>query len=112
MADGGEAALPGVGAAGDQLFFCFTEYMVVDTRFVAHLAAEKLVGRDTEMFAGDVPEGDVDRAERAHDGGAAEVAPAVEVLPVVLDAERVLADQVAFEGVDRGRGGLQKSPGA
>ena len=42
--------------------------MIVDARLIAHLAAEELVGRHAEVFAGDVPKGDVDGAERAHDG--------------------------------------------
>ena len=98
--DGGEAACAGVGTAGDQLFLGFAEDVIVDASFVAHFAAEKLVGGHAEVLAGDVPEGDIDGAERAHDGGAAEVAPTVEVLPVVLDAQGILTDQVALEGLD------------
>ena len=98
--DGGEAACSGVGTAGDQLFLGFAEDVIVDAGFVAHFSAEKLVGGHAEVLAGDIPEGDVDGAERAHDGGAAEVAPAVEVLPVVLDAQGILADQIALEGFD------------
>ena len=63
------------------------------------------------MLAGDIPEGDVDRAQRAHDGRAAEVGPAVEVLPVVLDPQRVLADQVALEGL-HGLGEASRKPHA
>ena len=64
------------------------------------------------MLAGDVPEGDVDGAESAHDGRAAEVAGAVHVLPVVLDEQGVLADEVAAELVDGGGGGLEEAPRA
>src|SRR5918912_58473 len=74
--------------------------------------AEELVDGGAEVLAGDVPEGDVDGAEGAHDGGAAEVGGAVEVLPVVLDAERVLADQVAAEFAHDGCGRLEEPPGA
>ena len=97
--DGGEALFFGINATGDQLLFGLAEDVIVDAGFVAHFSAEKLIGWHAEMLAGDVPEGDVDGAERAHYGGAAKVAPAVEVLPVVFDAKGVLADQIAFESL-------------
>ena len=86
------------------------EDVVVDPRLVAGLAAEQLVDRHAEVLARDVPERDVDGAERAHDRRAAEVARAVQVLPVVLDPQRVLADQVVRELVDDRFGRLQDSP--
>ena len=63
------------------------------------------------MLAGDVPQGDVDGAEGAHDRRAAEVAGPVHVLPVVLDQQGVLADEVPAELVDGGGGGLEEAPG-
>ena len=37
---------------------------------------------------------------------------AIEVLPVMLDAQRILADQVTFEGLHRAGGRFQIAPGA
>ena len=62
------------------------------------------------MFAGDIPQCNVDGADGAHDGGAAKVAGAVHVLPVVLDAEWVLTNQVASELTDNALGALQIAP--
>ena len=49
---------------------------------------------------------------RAHDGRAAEVGRAIHVLPVVLDPQRVLADEIQAELLDHLLGRLQKTPGA
>jgi hypothetical protein len=58
------------------------------------------VARHAEVLARDVPERDVDRRQGAHDRRATKGVPAVEVLPVMLDPERVLADQVSLVGLD------------
>ncbi len=63
-----------------------------------------------EMFARNVPQGDVYCAQRAHDRGTAEMAPAIQVLPVVLDAQRILTDQVALECLDGRRRGFEEGP--
>ena len=62
------------------------------------------------MFAFDVPQRDVDGGDGAHDGGASEGGHAVEVLPVVFDAQGVLADEVVFEDVDDGLDGGGVAP--
>ena len=62
------------------------------------------------MFAGDIPQRNVDGADGAHDGGAAKVAGAVHILPVVLDTKRVLTNQVAGELVDDALGAFPGSP--
>src|SRR5215831_8798800 len=57
--------------------------------------AEKAIERQFRDLAGDVPQRDVDAADRIHDdAAAAELAGAREhLLPQALDQERVLADQ-------------------
>ena len=84
--------------------------VVVDAGPVAHAASHELVRGHAEVLARDVPKGDVDGAECAHDCRAAEVAGPVHVLPVVLDQEGVLADEVAAELVNGGGGGLEEAP--
>ena len=79
---------------------------------LARLAAEQRVDGLAAVLAGDVPERDVDRAERAADGRAHEMGVPVEVLPVVLDPEGVLADQVAGPDVDDPLGRLRVAPDA
>ena len=112
VADGGIALGARVGHALYQGFAGVAQDVVVDAAAVAHVSAEELVDGYFEVLAGNVPEGDVDGAERAHDRGAAEMAPAVHVLPVVLDPHRVLAHQVAAHFFDGGGGGFQEAPGA
>jgi len=112
VADGGEALGLGIEAPPHQRLARAAEDVVVDAGLVARGAAEELVGRDAEVLARDVPEGDVERGERAHDRRAPEVGPAVEVLPVVLDPQRILAEQVALEGLHRLRGRFQEAPRA
>ena len=109
---GGESRVAGLRDAAQQLFTGVAEDVRIDARAVAHLSAEQLVDRRLEMLAGDVPQGDVDGADGCHDRRAAEGAPAVEILPVMLDPQRVLAHQVAGELLDGGLRGFQKAPGA
>ena len=104
--------VPGVLDALNELIPGIAEDVVVDPRPVPGLAAHELVHGHAEVLSGDVPEGDVEGADRAHDGGAAKVAEPVHVLPVVLDAQRVLADQVASELVDGRLRRLEEAPRA
>ena len=64
------------------------------------------------MLPCNVPEGDVDGADRAHDGGAPKVREAVHVLPVMLDAQWVFPYQVAAELLNRGLGCFEEAPRA
>ena len=112
MADGRVALGARVGHALDQGFPGVAKDVVVDAAAVAHAAAQQLVDGNLEVLAGDVPERDVNGAERAHHRRAAEVAPAVHVLPVVFDPQRVLAHQVAAHLLDGGGGRFQETPGA
>src|SRR5204863_3369607 len=96
----------------DQLVERLAVDVHVAADLLAGLAAEQRVDRLAAVLAGDVPERDVDRPERAADRRAHEMAVAVEVLPVVLDPERVLADQVAGPDVDDPLGGLRVAPDA
>ena len=97
---------------GHELLAGVAEYVVVDARLVPHLSPEELVDRNAEMLAGDVPEGDVDCADGAHDGRAAEVGGAVHVLPVVFDEKRVFTHEVAAVLFYGHRGRLQVAPRA
>src|ERR1051326_2761372 len=112
MANRGEPARLCRAAALDELVDGFGEDVVVHARLVAGFAAEQRVDGDGEVLASDVPQGDVDRAQRTHDGCAAEVGGSVQVLPVVLDAQRILTDEVVGELVDDLFGGLEVGPGA
>ena len=112
VADGCEALGFGVDAALDQLRLCLPKDVIVDPRLVPHFAAHKLVGGHAQMLARNVPERDVDGTERAHNRRAPEVAPAVEILPVVFNAQRVLPDEVALECLHRAGRGFQKAPRA
>jgi hypothetical protein len=77
------------------------------THPVADRAAQQLVDRHAEVLAGDVPERLVEARERAHQHrAAAEEGRAVDMLPVVLDAQRVFADQIVGEFLDGGDGAL------
>src|SRR5690606_11477076 len=65
-----------------------------DHHLVARAAAEQLVERHAGDLGLDVPQRHVDGGDGGHgDGAAAPVGALVEVLPDVLGAERVLADE-------------------
>jgi hypothetical protein len=74
VADRREAGLLRIDDPSNELLGRRAEDVVVDSGLVAHLAAEQLIDRHAEMLARDVPECDVDGAERAHDSGASKVA--------------------------------------
>ena len=112
VSDGGEAHLFGVFYALNQRLAGVAEDVVIDARLVPRLAAEQLVRGDSEVLSGDVPHGDVEGAERAHDGRAPEVGVEVHILPVVFDAEGVFADQVSREQLDGGLRRLEVAPGS
>ena len=74
--------------------------------------AEEGVDRHAQRLALDVPERDVDRRDGAVDRRALEVAEAVHEVPVALDRPRVLAHEMAGEGLDGGARGREMPPGA
>ena len=76
----------------------------------AALATEQLINWHAEMFARHVPQGDVDCAQSAHDRRATEVALAIQVLPVMFDPQRVLADEVVREFGNHLLGRFQEAP--
>src|SRR3546814_16792131 len=88
----------------------FRSDVVVGPRLVAHRAAEQFVHRRRMVLPENVPQGDVDCAQRRHDCRAAEMGPAIHVLPVVLDEARVLADQILGEGRNRAGGRTMEGP--
>ena len=110
MSDGGEAHLFGLGDAADEGFGGVTEDVVVDAGPVAYFSAEELMDWGVEMLAHDVPQRNVDRAQSAHYSRAAEVRKAVHVLPVMLDTERILTDEISSVLLDRGLRSFEVSP--
>lgn len=68
--------------------------MGIDSGTVPGLSTEKLIDRHIEVLSSDVPESNIDGAYGAHDGRATKVAPPVHILPMMLDAEGVLAHEV------------------
>src|SRR6516164_1477823 len=76
--------------------------------------AEQTIERQFGDFAGDVPERDVDAADRIHDDAAAAVLAGARehLLPQPLDQQRVLADQHGSQHlVDDAGGGAATDPG-
>ena len=82
---------------GDRVRGVAVGHQQVQTDAVPAPAAQQVPHGRPVVLALDVPEGDVDRADRARERGAPERRGAVVGLPVVLDAERVLPDQVGLE---------------
>lgn len=77
---------------------------------VAHQPAQQLVYRHAQRLALDVPQRLVDTGDRAHQDGAATVETgAVHGLPQVVDARRILADDIAGQFV---YGGLHRTGAA
>lgn len=72
-----------------------------DAHPLAHLTAEQRGDRLVDRLAEDVPEGDVDRAERRAEDRAAEVRVARDRLEVVRDQARIAPDVIVREIVDR-----------
>ena len=74
--------------------------MDIAADFLARLAAHEIVDGHTQTLALDVPQGNIDRRERALHHGSHEVGRAIEELVVVLDVMRVLAEQVGGHDLD------------
>ena len=85
---------------------------LVGAHLVAALAAQQLINRHAQGLALDIPEGDVDGGQSAHEDGAAKVHAAVEIIPVVLNAEGILADEIALHLFQHAHAAVQIAPGA
>ena len=107
-----KSAFFGLAASVHQFFGSLAEYMVIDAGEVAASSAQKLATRQIQRFSQNIPECDVDRTERPHNCGASKMGPPIEILPVVLDLSRVLADEITLEGLHGLGGCLQVPPGA
>ena len=86
--------------------------MPVDARLLAHRPAEQFVDRHLQRAALDVPQRDVDGGNRRVDRQPLKVAEAVHDVPVMLDLERALADEILGEPPDRGTRRLDVTPRA
>ena len=78
----------------------------IDADLVARRPAEQAIDRHAPELAGDVPQGHVDgRDDVRHERPAAHVAVrAIELLPQVLDARRVLAVEQLEQRLGQGHG--------
>lgn len=84
--------------------------VAVDAGFGPTCAPEQLVDGHAKRLALDVPESDVDGRDGGVDGLALEVAEPVHHVPVVLDVEGPLADQILGEAFDGSAGGGDVAP--
>ena len=83
---------------------CVAVDVAIDEDLFAGLAAEEAVGGYSECFAGQIPERDIDAGQcRLQDRPPAPESAAEEILPEVLDAGGILANEQrteVVEGVD------------
>src|SRR5262249_22739357 len=77
---------------------------------IAVLATQQLPDWRLQQLSLDVPQRDVDGADRAAQDRAAEGAHAVQVLPVALDLPRILTDQVFLKRLYHGMYGRRVRP--
>ena len=82
-------------------------HMPIQAGLVAHLATQQLVDWDVEEFSLDIPRCDVDRRHRTGNGATSKMIGTQHYIPMVLDRERVTADQIFAVLGDRGGRGLQ-----
>ena len=87
------------------------EHGFVASHLVPAFSAEKLVDRHAQGLTLDVPEGDVDGGECAHDHGTTEIHAAVQIVPVVFDSEGVLADEIVREAPENALHTVEEAPG-
>ena len=80
----------------------------VASQAVAHFAAQKLVHGHVEVFALDVPQGDVERGDGGKDHGAAVLSPEggfVELFPDDLVVQRIHAENAFGKVLEHAEGG-------
>ena len=82
----------------------------MEADLIAGVAAEEIPDRCVEAFAFDVPQCNVDGADCAGQRGAAEGSHSVHVLPVMLDARRIFADEVVATLLGDSIGGFHVCP--
>ena len=101
--EGGEALLDQCAGAFAHVGGAIAPGPGVHAHAVAYRAAQQLVHRHAQVTALEVPQRLVDAGDGAHQDRAAAVeAGAIEGVPQVLDAVRVLADQVVGKLMDGG----------
>ena len=110
MTDSRKAFLLLCQAALHQLLKGTPGYMGVYPDFISYFAAQQLVYRHTIILSGNVIQRDIDGTQRTHDSRSAEMEAAVHILPVMLNPQRILTDQILAEGFDHLSGGFQKAP--
>ena len=110
MADGRKAFLLLCQTALHQFLKGAAGYVGVYPDFISYLAAQQLVYRYAVILSGNVVQCHIDGTQCAHDSRSAEMKAAVHVLPVMLNPQRILSDQILPEGFDHLAGGLQKAP--
>ena len=95
------------GIAAVEIFHPPAAQVGVEPHEIAHRPAPELVARHAVNLPEDVPQRDVDPADRgaAHDPVAVPEMLAVHHLPQMLDARRVLPDQELADVLDRARDG-------
>ena len=90
---------------------CVAEHRFITSHFVPAFSAEKLVDRHAQGLALDVPKGDIDGGECAHDHGTPEIHAAVQIIPVMFDAKGVLADEIVREAPENALHAVKEAPG-
>ena len=78
--------------------------------FFTGLSAQQLIHGHTQGLALDIPQSDIDGRDGTHDDRTAEVDRTQEVLVVILNAERVFANEIGGKFFNGGSRGLQIAP--
>ena len=112
MPERGEAGIFQADGFFDEFLDRAPLHVSVQTRFMAHFAAEKFVDGNAEVFSLNVPQRDVDGRHRPGDRASGEMVGTQHDIPMMLDGERISANQIFPVFGNRGRRGLELSPGA
>ena len=95
-----------------QLVFIFrnVHHRSIDAHLITGLSAQQLIHGHTQGLALDIPQSDIDGRDGTHDDRTAEVDRTQEILVVILDTERVFANEVGGKFFNGGSRGLQIAP--
>ena len=96
--EGREAFFRGGAGGIDHGIGRATTTQQVQANLVATSSAEQFPDRCLEVFALDVPQSDIDGTDRTGQRRSAEGRHAIQMLPVVLDPQGVLTDEIPLEG--------------